>query len=400
MLTDCSHELYRRGMQGRVYRRNGKRWAYTVDVGVDPANGRRRQQTKSGFETRKAAEQALREALIAVERGGHVARSSVTVREFLEEWLVTMQPRLRETTHFSYETAVARVVLELGAVKLQSLTPLQIESFYAHLLTVGSKAGRPLAPKTVRNTHIVLHRALSDAERLGLVVRNAAHAAKAPTVRRTESITWTAGQLATFLEAVRDDRLFAAYVLLATTGMRRGEVLGLRWSDLDLTAQRLSVSQTLTSIDDRVFLGPTKTPRSRRSVALDAATVAALVAHRKAQAAERLAAPELWDETYGLVFCAEDGTPLHPDRFTRAFKRHVRASGLPDLRGPHNLRHTWATLALQAGVHPKVVSDRLGHSTIAVTIDTYSHVVPSLDAAAADTVAAQIFGRASAPNGS
>lgn len=162
--------------------------------------------------------------------------------------------------------------------------------------------------------------------------------------------TWTAEELAAFLSFVADDRLWAAYVLLATTGMRRGEVLGLRWSDLDLDGRRLSVAQSLTTINDEVFLGPTKTVRSRRNVALDGETVAALKAHRKRQAEERLAVGEGWDASHDLVFRDLDGRPLHPDRFTAAFKRHVRASGLPELRGPHSLRHTWATLALKAGV--------------------------------------------------
>ncbi len=252
--------------------------------------------------------------------------------------------------------------------------------------------GRPLAPKTVRNCHIVLHRALADAERLGLVARNAAHVAQGPAVERTEAATWTADELARFLDHVATDRLLAAYVLLATTGMRRGEVLGLRWSDIDLAGASLSVRQTLQSVDGEIVIGAAKTNRSRRRIALDPSTVRMLEAHRRRQHEERLLLGPAWDGQDDLVFCNADGSPVHPDRFTRAFERHVAAAGLPPLRGPHNLRHTWATLALQAGVHPKVVSDRLGHATIAVTIDTYSHVAPSLDAEAADTVADVIFG--------
>ncbi len=316
----------------------------------------------------------------------------MTVGEYLADWLVTVKPRLRETTWYSYSVAVKRLVGQIGAVPLQSLTPLQIEKVYVKLLESGGQHGQALAPKTVRNCHIVLHRALSDAERLGIASRNVAHAAKAPVAMRKEMATWTAEELARFLELVGDDRLYAAYVILATTGMRRGEVLGLRWSDVDVDARRLSVAQTLTTINDQVFLGPTKTLRSRRNVALDPETVAALRAHRSRQREERLAVGACRIDRHGLVFAEVDGSPLHPDRFTAAFKRHVRDGDLPQLRGPHGLRHTWATLALQAGVHPKVVSDRLGHATIAVTIDTYSHVAPSLDADAADTVAAQIFG--------
>ena len=379
-------------MQERVFKRRGTSWSYVVGVGDDPTTGKRKQQTRGGFATKQDAEAALREVLRSVERGTFVARTAVTLGDFLDEWLENNRVRLRETTWFSYKVAVNRIKRLLGAVRLQALTPLQIESAYAKLLATGGQRGAALAPKTVRNCHIVLHRALSDAERLGLVNRNAAHAARAPPNTRTEMATWTADELGRFLDFVKDDRLSAAYVLLATTGMRRGEVLGLRWSDVDLDGRRLSVSQTLTTINDDVFLGPTKTDRSRRNVALDLATVAALRTHKAPQASERLALGDLWVPSYNLVFCKEDGTPLHPDRFTAAFKRHVRDAGLPTLRGPHSLRHTWATLALKAGVHPKVVSDRLGHSTIAVTIDTYSHVAPSLDSSAADTAAAQIFG--------
>ena len=183
-----------------------------------------------------------------------------------------------------------------------------------------------MAAKTVRNCHIVLHRALSDAERLGLVPRNAAHAAKAPTGRREETVTWTAEGLSQFLTQVATDRMYAAYVVLATTRMRRGEVLGLRWSDMDLDARGLSVAQTLTTIGDQLLFGPTKTDRSRRRVALDAETAKALRSHRARQLEERLVAGELWDGGNDLVFREADSRPIHPDRFTTAFKRHDRAA--------------------------------------------------------------------------
>jgi integrase len=150
----------------------------------------------------------------------------------------------------------------------------------------------------------------------------------------------------------------------------------------------------LTTVHDRLVFDTTKTARSRRRISLDAETVAALRRHRARQAKDRLFVGEAWDDSHDLVFTQADGTPVHPDRWTRQFQRHVARLGLPELRGPHSLRHTWATLALEAGVHPKVVSERLGHSTIAITLDTYSHVVEGMDADAATTVAEQIFKRA------
>jgi len=378
-------------MRGHVHKR-GSTWGYVVDVGRDPATGKRKQRTKGGFRTRAAAEDALTEVLNEIRSGTVVAPSSVTLEEYLTEWLTTVRPQLRETTWASYGVAVQRICWGLGARKLQALTAVEVERFYARLVNEGGPAGRPLAAKTVRNTHIVLHRALADAERLRLVMRNVAHLARPPAVPHVERATWTADELAAFLEHVSGDRLFAAYVLLATTGMRRGEVFGLRWRDVDLSARRASVTQTVTTVNDKLVLGPTKTNRSRRTISLDPTTVDVLHAHRVVQDQERATAGQAWDPSYDLVLCDGTGRPEHPDRFSRQFQRYVKATDLPPLRGPHNLRHTWATLALRAGVHPKVVSDRLGHATIAVTIDTYSHVAPSLDAEAADTVAADIFG--------
>lgn len=378
-------------MRGHVHKR-GSTWGYVVDVGRDPATGKRKQRTKGGFRTRAAAEDALTEVLNEIRSGTVVAPSSVTLEEYLTEWLTTVRPQLRETTWASYGVAVQRICWGLGAGKLQALTAVEVERFYARLVNEGGPAGRPLAAKTVRNTHIVLHRALADAERLRLVMRNVAHLARPPAVPHVERATWTADELAAFLEHVSGDRLFAAYVLLATTGMRRGEVFGLRWRDVDLSARRASITQTVTTVNDKLVLGPTKTNRSRRTISLDPTTVDVLHAHRVVQDQERATAGQAWDPSYDLVLCDGTGRPEHPDRFSRQFQRYVKATDLPPLRGPHNLRHTWATLALRAGVHPKVVSDRLGHATIAVTIDTYSHVAPSLDAEAADTVAADIFG--------
>jgi integrase len=190
--------------------------------------------------------------------------------------------------------------------------------------------------------------------------------------------------------------LEVAILLGATTGMRRGEVLGLRWSDVDLDAGRLSVRQTLSAPRNPdtgqhvpVF-GEPKTKQGKRSVPLPAQTVAALRAHRKEQMRERLMAGPGWQD-HGLVFCEPDGQPIHPDRFRKRFEHRVQRSGLPPIRF-HDLRHTYATLALQAGVHAKVVSEILGHASIGITLDTYSHAVPGLQESAAETVAALVFG--------
>jgi integrase len=373
-------------MRGHVSRR-GSTWGYVIDVAPNPATGKRRQRTKSGFATKAAAEEAMRKAIAAGSSAGGDAQK---LADYLDEWLTAVGPRLRGTTASSYRIAVDRIKAGLGAVRLRDLAPLMIERFYADLVREGGKTGDGLSAKTVRNTHVVLRKALADGERLELLIRNPAARAKPPTGERKETPTWTAAEVTKFLASVEDDPLYALWVVLATTGVRRGEALGLRWSDVDLDRATLSVSQTITTVNNQIVVTPPKSDRSRRRIGLDPDTVRVLRDHRRDQDRDR----ELlgWGPGSGpLVFAEPDGAPIHPDYVSRHFKTLVRRSGLPPLRGPHDLRHTWASLALAAGVHPKVVSDRLGHSTIAITIDTYSHAIPSLDADAAATVAAQLF---------
>jgi integrase len=375
---------------GSVRRKNSG-WCFRVDLGPHPETGRRRQVLRQGFRTKKAAEAALQEMLHAAGRGTLPTPARVSLRVFLHEWLSTQDGRLRPTTKRSYEVAVRRICSHLGHVSLQALTPLQIERFYADLARPPRSGTRSLAPKSIRNTHVVLRKALADAERLGQIARNAAAAAKAPTVRRPEHRTWSSDDLRDFLRAASDHRLFAAFVLFATTGMRRGEVVGLRWSDVDLDAAQLAVVQTLTTVGYAVVVSPPKTARSRRFVYLDAQTVAVLRQQRQCQREERIAAGAASFAGHDLVFCDPVGQPLHPDHVTREFARAAAAAGLPRIR-LHDLRHTYATLALKAGVHPKVVSERLGHATVGITLDLYSHVTPPIARDAADLVANAIFG--------
>jgi integrase len=229
--------------------------------------------------------------------------------------------------------------------------------------------------------------------RWGRITRNPADAADPPraaATARPTMTTWTADQLRAFLEHTAEHRLHAAFVVLATTGMRRGECLGLRWSDLNLTAGRMSIVQTVIAVNHEVRIGSPKTARGRRTVALDQGTVAVLRRHRQQQLAERLIMGAGFTD-HGLLFCRPDGEPLHPERFSRTFMIQAAGAGLPRIRC-HDLRHTWATLALSAGEHPKVVQERLAHANVSITLDVYSHVTEGLHGDAASRVAGIIFG--------
>jgi integrase len=304
-------------MRGSI-RKRGTTYTYWLDVGPDPVTGKRRQRTKGGFRTKRECQAALNAAIAAVQGGTFVEPSRRTVQSFLrEEWLPAVQmANLRPTTWENYRIHVqAHIVPVLGTVELQRLSPAQLNAFYRHLLTEGGKDGQGLASKTVRNIHNVLHRALKDAVRWGFLVRNVADAADPPKGKSAEMRVWSPEQLRVFLEHVREDDLYAAWLLVTTTGMRRGELAGLRWADVDLDAGRLSVRQPRVVVANLPQPSEPKTVRGRRSLALDPVTVAALRRHRTRQHEQRLLIGAGYQDS-GLVLHGRMG-----HRFTRCASR-------------------------------------------------------------------------------
>jgi integrase len=376
-------------MRGHVAKK-GRRWYPVVDM-RDPATGERKRKWHGGHDTKREAARALTEILGRLDAGTYVAPSRRTVAGFLvEDWLPAVRPSLRPSTFSSYRMMIEKhLAPRLGDLPLQQLTAPRLNAAYASMLAAGRRRGEGgLSPRTVRYGHTIMRRALADAVRWNLLARNVADSADPPSAKATRPKApkaWSAQDLHRFLEHVRGDRLYAAYLLAATTGLRRGELLGLRWAAVDLDAGQLSVSTTVVSVDYEIRESIPKTERSRRLVTLDSGTLAALREHRETQRLERLSLG-LPAETDGLVFAQPDGMPLHPHSFSAAFARQVEAAGIPRI-SLHGLRHTWATLALMAGIHPKIVQERLGHSSIATTLDTYSHAVPTMQETAAALVA-------------
>ncbi|MBA2319087.1 MAG: site-specific integrase [Euzebyales bacterium] len=375
-------------------------WTWCVVADVAHGGGKRRQTRRQGFSTREEADAALREILGSVDNGSYVVLSDQTLGEFLaDRWLPAMRPpRLEATTWVEYRRKVAnQVVPRLGHIKLQKLNPLHLNSLYADLLESGRMNGRGgLSAKTVREMHVILHKALGDAVRWGLLARNVALLADPPSHRMASAArqatmrTWTAEQLLAFLEHVRHDRLSAVWMLAASSGMRRSELGGVRWRDILFDAGRLAVRQRLASVDGKPQLSVPKSPRGRRTIDLDRRTLDALKLHREQQLEERAAWGGGWHDL-DLVVTREDGHWIHPDWITELFRRHGRDAGLPHIR-LHDLRHTHATLLLEAGANPKVVSERLGHHSVAFTLDTYAHVLPGMQAEAAQSFSDLVFG--------
>lgn len=387
-------------MQGSVYKRTLKngRTVYDAVVRVPGPDGTPKKRWYRGLATRKAAHAKLIDVLAAVRGGTFVEPDKLTVGQYLDDWLASVRVTVRPATHASYASHVRQhIAPRIGGIALQVLTVAVVNRLYADLLD-GGRIERPgrkdngtgLSPATVRRVHATLRHALEDAVRSNRVPRNVAASATLPKAHPPEMRTWTAGQLQTFLSHVRPERLYPAFHLSAMTGMRRGEVLGLRWADVDLDAGRVAIRQTLVAIGHAVSVSTPKTKRGQRSVALDPRTVAVLREHRKRQIEERLAAGPAYAPGE-LVFTTEDGSPVHPDRLSKMFEQYATAAGVPAIR-LHDVRHTYASVALAAGVHPKVVSERLGHASIALTLDTYSHVIPAMQEDAAETVAALVFG--------
>jgi len=373
-------------VRGTVIKR-GTTYSVVLDLGRGP-DGRRIRRWHSGVRTQRARV----ELLARLEEGRYVEPSRLTLAVFVQQqWLPGLAGQVRPTTLHAYSTNLERYALpRVGAVLLQRLTPAHLNQLYSALLAGGGRGGRPLSARTVQSVAMTLRKAIGDAARWGLVHRNVAALSSPPRPRRAEMRTWTAEQLRRFLEHVAGDRLYAAWLLLASTGMRRGELLGLRWVDVDLELARVSVRQTLVLAGRQVVISEPKTSRGRRSIALDPRTVAALRAWRAAQAAERLAWGGAWVDS-GLCFTREDGTPLHPEWLSDAFAWRVQRAGLPPIR-LHDLRHTHASLGLAAGVPVKVMSERLGHTSSSFTADAYQHVTPALEEQAASTVARLVFG--------
>ena len=263
------------------------RWYVLVDVPSGP-DGKRRRRGVGGFKTKREAKAAEAEALRRIRDGVFVEPSRLTLGAYLTEmWLPSMRSQVRATTLGGYRHNVrAYLVPRLGDIPLQRLTTARVGAFYGELVASGGKGGRPLSPKTVRYVHTTLRRALRDAVADGLVVRNVAAQARPPRARRVEMHTWTAEQVGTFLASVRGDRLYIAWVLLATLGMRRGELLGLRWADVDLNGGRIAIRHTLVMVDGKPAMAEPKTAKGRRSLTLAPEVLDALRAHRAHQAAE------------------------------------------------------------------------------------------------------------------
>jgi integrase len=372
-------------MPGHIRKRGKESWAVVIDLGRDPQTGKRRRHWRSVKGPKRKAQELLVQLLHQRDTGIDVPPGKITVGEFLIQWLHDyVQPSKAPKTYRDYADVVQRhLIPSLGSLPLAKLRPQHIQSFYSKALREGRLDGHGgLSARTVLRFHHILHGALRQAVEWQQLASNPADAAKSPRPVHSEIGALQPSDARRLVE-VADGTQYGPLVHLAVnTGMRVGELLGLRWRDVDLQAGALHVQQTCQWLSGQgfVFRQP-KTARSRREVALSPETTRRLRQHRQRQLEERLAAGPLYQD-HDLVFPTALGTPIEPANLRRAWLRIIQDAELGRLRF-HDLRHTHATLLLQQGVHPKIVSERLGHASIAITLDTYSHVMPGLQAQAA-----------------
>ena len=360
----------------------GNRWYAVIYEGTDPITGRERRSWHPAGSERGDAER-LAARLVSECEGANDEARSLSFGVFLtSRWLPGKRIVLAASTYAGYRRYVDKhIVPALGRTGLRRLRPHHLEALYDGLLHPRDERAA-LAPKTVLEVHLIIRGALGDAVRRGLISRNVALVAHAPRLRsipRMDQSSWTAEELRAFLRAAAGHRLFPALWVAAFTGMRRGELLGLRWEDFDEGAATVSVNRGLVAIDYEVHETRGKTPNARRRIDLDPTTVSVLTAWRGWQAAEQRTAGI---ETAGWMFTDGGGEPIHPHALSQTFERISRRAGVPVIR-LHDLRHTHGTLLISSGVPVKVVSERLGHATSSYTIETYQHLLPGMQAQAA-----------------
>lgn len=377
--------------EGTVTQRQDGRWMAQVTTGYN-SEGKIKRVTYYG-KTRGEVVEKMDKARMDLKTGTYIEPNKITLGDWVLKWVkIYARQRVCITSYDLYSSIIKlHIVPDIGGIELRKLRPMDIQELY-NKKTKSGKAygGGGLSSETIRRIHNILHSALKQAVKEGLVIRNAADSVEPPKIIRTEVKPLTKTDLNKFMDTVKKDRLYALFALALGTGLRKGEILSTRWSDLDLDKGTVTVQRTLARVytdegetkTELIFKEP-KTSKSRRTIPIPGFVIAALKSHKAKQNEEKLLLEDKkHHEENNLVFCTPDGKPLEPRNFTKRYAKLLIKAGLAHTPF-HNWRHTFATVLLEMGEHPKVVQEMLGHSKIATTLDTYSHIVQGMTEQAA-----------------
>ena len=349
-------------MKGTILKR-GKSWAYVVDIGLDE-KGIRKQKTKSGFRTKKLAQDGLAKLVNEKNEGTYFEPTKLTVIKYFNDFLEIKKLEIRQSTFMTYNSVIKNHIIPyFNRKELNSITPLEISKMYVKLSENNTSA-------TLSEIHKILSLSLKHAVKLGIIKSNPMSLVKKPKPIKKELSVWTKDESREFLNQIKGERLYPIFHLALSTGMRQSELLGLRWKDISFENATLQVVQTL-SHDGKQLLPLTKTKSGKRLISLNENTLSILKMHRKTILEERLKCNQYTD--LDLVFCSSVGTPTFARNLTRTFYQYLVASKVKKIKF-HDLRHTFATLLLGEGIHPKVVAEMLGHADMRTTLEVYSHV--------------------------
>jgi len=343
---------------------------WVVDVGT---NGTRKQM-KRRFKTKKEAEEALIEINHTLNKGAFFEPSKMLYKDYLEQWFTTKQKTIGVQTAKVYKDYLnGRIIPGLGIFNISKLSPIQLQAFIDNLSDQG------LSSATVKKIYNIIRNSLEYAVDFELISKNPAEKIKLPKASHKEMTVWNEDEVNRFLDLAKEDPLFIVFHLALSTGMRQGEILGLRWRDVNFEKGLLRIQQTL-SHDGKSFLSGAKTKSSQRNVDITEKTLNLLGKLKRLRSKEKLRLGPAYEDN-DLVACTQHGTPLNPANVRRSLSRLINNADVPKIRF-HDLRHCHASLLLSKGVHPKIISERLGHSSIKITLDTYSHLLPTMQAEA------------------
>jgi len=366
-------------MRGHIVKRGKDSYSIKVSLGKDAVTGKYKAQWYTVRGSKRDAEKRLSELLHQQDTGTYIQTGKAKLADYLERWLKEyVWPNLAPRTAESYEHIARHYISPyLGNYELVNLKPEHLQQFYSTELASG------LSPQTVRHHHTMLHKALQNAVEWGLVIRNVADAVSPPHTQQHEMQTWNEDEIMLFLDASKSTPYYEIFYLALFTGMRRSELLALRWQDIDSILGQIYVNRSVHVLKGSlVHFRTPKTAKGRRTIALTPSTLLMLAEYRKRKEVEALLLDRPIPDS-DLLFGDLEGKPVLPSTLTHAWSRIVKRAGLKPIR-LHDARHAHASLMLKQGIHPKIVQERLGHSSITVTLDTYSHVAPGLQQAAAN----------------